>query len=106
MNCPYCEFAAGWNALHAHLFEEHSDRVGTEELADRTVYVVTCPHCAAVYHKPIKKASDPQFLVEFDRQIRLVALDMLMTHLLAEHEDHTAGNPSEIADPTPQQDRA
>lgn len=84
MNCPYCEFAGGWNALHAHLFEQHSDRVGTEELADRTVYVVTCPHCAAVYHKPIKKA-DPQFLVEFDRQIRLVALDMLMTHLLAEH---------------------
>jgi hypothetical protein len=102
MNCPYCEFAGGWNALHLHLFEQHSDRVHTEEAGDRLVYVVTCPICSLAYRKPIKKsAADPDFVVEFERQIRLVALDMLMTHLLAEHD----GEEPAVESAVPRQDQ-
>jgi hypothetical protein len=33
-----------------------------------------------------KGRRDPAFLTEFEREIQLVALDMLVNHLLAEHE--------------------
>jgi hypothetical protein len=85
MNCPFCAEQAQIRPLHAHLVAEHGDRVRTEEAGERIVYVVTCPHCAAQYRKPIKKA-DPQFLAEFAETIRLVAFDMLLNHILAEHE--------------------
>lgn len=86
MNCPYCGAAFDLRALHAHLAQAHPAEVVTEEAGDRIVYVVTCPHCGAQYRKPIKKgAADPGFLDEFAGQIRLVAFDMLLNHLLAEH---------------------
>lgn len=87
MTCPYCadgEFDL--RALHAHLATAHAAEIATEEAGDRVIYVVTCPRCGSQYRKPIKKGvADPGFVDEFAGQIRLVAFDMLLNHLLAEH---------------------
>ena len=86
MTCPFCGVEQPVSELHRHLVANHADAVQTEEVAGRMAYAVTCPHCAQRYRQPIRKsAGDPEFVAEFDRQIRLVALDMLVHHLLAEH---------------------
>jgi hypothetical protein len=87
MTCPYCEAGdLDLRGLHAHLATDHAGAITTEEAGDRLVYVVTCPQCGAQYRKPIKKGvADPGFAEEFAGQIRLVAFDMLLNHLLAEH---------------------
>jgi hypothetical protein len=87
VNCPYCGAERSIRALHAHLAADHPAEVHTDEQGDRAVYVVTCPYCAEQYRHPIRKsAGSAEFLVEFDRQIRLVAFDMLINHVLAEHD--------------------
>lgn len=92
MTCPWCDFSGSPRALHAHLGETHGDQIGTEERASGLYYVVTCPHCGERYTHLVKKAArHPEFVVEFERQIRLVALDMLLHHLVAEHEMSETG---------------
>jgi hypothetical protein len=91
MKCPFCGDDRTIRALHAHLADDHPGEIGTEPHGDRTVYVVTCPYCSAQHRQPIKKsAGNAEFLVEFEQQIRLVAFDMLINHVLAEHEPETA----------------
>lgn len=88
MTCPYCADGPEFDLreLHAHLAAAHAAEIATEEAGDRLVYVVTCPQCGSQYRKPIKKGvADPGFADEFAAQIRLVAFDMLLNHLLAEH---------------------
>ncbi len=73
--------------LHLHLVDNHAAEIRTEDIGDRTGYVVTCPHCSETYRKIIRKATgDPEFLREYHRQIELVAFDMLIHHMRAEHE--------------------
>ena len=87
MKCPYCDADRTVRALHAHLAADHPEEIGTDEHGDRIVYVVNCPYCSAQHRQPIKKsAGNAEFLVEFEQQIRLVAFDMLINHVLAEHE--------------------
>ena len=87
MNCPWCDFAAGPCALHAHLGERHGDQVRTGERNGRVFYEITCPACGARYERTVRKAArDPEFTGEFGREIAMVALDMLVHHLIAEHE--------------------
>ena len=87
MNCPWCDFAAGPRALHAHLGERHGDEVSTGERNGKVFYEITCPACGARYEHIVRKAArDPEFLAGFGREIRMVALDMLVHHLMAEHE--------------------
>jgi hypothetical protein len=58
----------------------------TGERGEHLTYEVTCPVCSEQYRRAIRKtARDPAFVLEFDRQIRMVAFDMLITHLRAEH---------------------
>jgi hypothetical protein len=91
VKCPFCDDDRTIRALHAHLAADHPDEIGTDEHGDRTVYVVTCPYCSAQHRQPIKKsAGNAEFLVEFEQQIRLVAFDMLINHVLAEHEPEAA----------------
>jgi hypothetical protein len=74
--------------LHAHLGEQHADAVRFEEKSGRSFYTLTCPICGDGYEREIKpRGRDPGFVQEFQAQIRLVALDMLVNHLLGEHED-------------------
>ncbi len=93
MNCPYCEFEAGPRALHAHLGERHTEAVTAVAAGGKARYEVTCPRCGARYQHVVRKGGrDPGFLTEFEREIQLVALDMLVNHLLAEHEPSQTGD--------------
>jgi hypothetical protein len=87
VNCPFCEFHAGPRTLHAHLGERHRDAVVTTADDGKARYEITCPRCGERYQHFVRKGRrDPAFLTEFEREIQLVALDMLVNHLLAEHE--------------------
>jgi len=92
MRCPWCDEDQPTRALHAHLAEAHPDAVRTYGREERQFYQVGCPYCGAEYTQRIKKASrDEGFVAEFDRQIRLVAFDMLINHVLAEHAPQPTG---------------
>lgn len=88
MRCPWCDFAGERRALHAHLGESHAGAVVFEERGSTRWYAVTCPVCGDGYEHMIKPRSrDPRFIEEFQNEIRLVAFDMLVNHLIAEHEE-------------------
>jgi len=93
VNCPWCDFAAGPRALHAHLGERHRDAVVASAGDGKARYEITCPRCGARYQHLVRKgARDPEFLTEFEREIQMVALDMLIHHLMAEHEQLQTGD--------------
>lgn len=107
MNCPWCEFEGRPRALHAHLGETHPEQVVFEELIGRTFYGITCPHCDDGYRHEIKpRGRDAGFVEEFNAQIRLVAFDMLVNHLLVEHDPEAAAvaepEEAEVGAPAPQ----
>jgi phage terminase large subunit GpA-like protein len=92
MRCPWCSFDDHPRALHAHLAETHGEQIRTYPMGDRQFYEVVCPHCGESYDQRIKKAgADDAFVAEFEQQIRMVAFDMLINHLLVEHEHQPAG---------------
>jgi hypothetical protein len=88
LNCPFCSFEGPPRGLHAHLGEQHPDAVRFEDRSGRSFYSVTCPICGDGYEREIKpRGRDPGFVDEFSTQIRLVAMDMLVNHLMGEHEE-------------------
>ena len=92
LTCPWCGFEGSMRELHAHLAAEHSDAVHTEERNGNYYYAVTCPVCGDRYEHSLRKVRrDPAFLEEFGNEIRMVALDMLIHHLVAEHEAQQTG---------------
>lgn len=92
MTCPFCDEQLSRRQLHAHLSQAHPEQVQTVRRADRQLYQVSCPYCGAEYSQRIKKAAgDESFVAEFEQQIRMVAFDMLINHLLVEHETQPAG---------------
>ncbi|MHB8657615.1 MAG: hypothetical protein ACYC91_06625 [Solirubrobacteraceae bacterium] len=88
--CPLCRGEqASRQALHAHLVEAHPSGVEmwNEPATGKMRYRVSCPHCEQAHEARVKPRSlDPEFLEQFAREIRLVAFDMLLNHLEAEHE--------------------
>ncbi|MDA8393258.1 MAG: hypothetical protein M0Z87_10805 [Actinomycetota bacterium] len=102
MNCPWCAFQGTPRGLHAHLAEAHPEGVRFETRGNRRVYVVECPICHSGYDQAIKPGlDDPEFLVEFEREIRLVGFDMMVNHLLGEHpEQQQEAGSSEPAETT------
>ena len=57
-----------------------------EESRARMFYRIECPKCALKIEKTIKpRGKDPGFLEEFDREIKLVAFDMLLNHMDVAH---------------------
>ncbi len=85
MRCPWCDVVAGPRALHAHLAERHGDQVRTGERNGKVFYEITCPECGQRYEHLMRKAArDPEFVEDFGQQIRMVAFDMLVHHLMAE----------------------
>jgi hypothetical protein len=88
MKCPFCSFEGPPRALHAHLGEQHPEAIRFEEKGGRSFYALTCPLCGDGYEREIKpRGRDPGFVDEFSAQIRLVAFDMLVNHLMGEHEE-------------------
>jgi hypothetical protein len=74
--------------LHAHLGEQHAEAVRFEDRGEQWFYALECPICGDGYERQIKpRGRDPGFVEEFSAQIRLVAFDMLVNHLLGEHEE-------------------
>ncbi|MGH8992118.1 MAG: hypothetical protein ACRDYV_02975 [Acidimicrobiia bacterium] len=83
---PGCPFEGSPRELHAHLADAHPEGVRFEERGERRFYALTCPVCGDGYEHQIKpRGRDPEFMREFEGQIRLVAFDMLVNHLMAEH---------------------
>ncbi|MHB1534244.1 MAG: hypothetical protein ACYC1D_06470 [Acidimicrobiales bacterium] len=73
--------------MHAHLAVAHPEQVQFERRGARQVYAIRCPICGADYDQTIKpRLDDPTFLEEFHHEIRLVAFDMMLSHLVGEHE--------------------
>lgn len=86
--CPYCDFMGSRMAVHAHLAEHHGDKLGwrVNERFGYTYCVITCPVCGASHDQIVPKArNDPDFIQQFEYQIRLVAFDLLLYHLQGEH---------------------
>jgi hypothetical protein len=98
VNCPWCSFSGTPRGLHAHLAEAHPEGVRFEERMGRSFYALTCPVCGDGYEHQIKpRGRDPTFVAEYQGQIRLVAFDMLVNHLMAEHGEGVEGGPGEAA---------
>lgn len=94
MRCPCCDVDAQWRELHRHLADAHADLVRFDFRGDRSYYVVSCPVCAASHEQAIKpRLVDPEFMNEYREEIRLVALDMLLNHVVGEHYA-SPGDPS------------
>lgn len=88
MECPYCDIEEHRRRVHLHLVEDHGEvvRTGFEEDRSRMFYRIECPKCAVKIEKTIKpRMKDPGFLQEFEREIKLVAFDMLLNHMEAMH---------------------
>lgn len=88
MQCPFCAFQDSRGIVHRHLAETHGDRVviRTDDATGRRFYGIACPVCRAPYEHQVKpRNTDPLFLQEFDREIKLVAFDMLLYHMQGEH---------------------
>lgn len=93
MRCPLCEYEGPRGELHAHLVEAHPDGVETWKVGSgRMRYQVTCPLCGVSHEARVKpRSTDPNFLTTFAREIRMVAFDMLLNHLQAEHTPTGSG---------------
>lgn len=91
MTCPWCAFSGEPRKLHAHLGDDHPEQVRFEERGPNRWYGITCPRCGDAYEHIVKPRSrDPRFVEEFQHEIRLVAFDMLVNHLIAEQEEELA----------------
>jgi hypothetical protein len=105
MQCPWCAVEHSPRELHAHLAGEHPDAVAFTESGGRSFYGITCPVCGDGYTHEIKpRGREPGFVAEFRAQIALVAFDMLVNHLLVEHDPDAPVRPAEdpaAAVPTP-----
>ncbi len=91
MNCPYCNLQGSRGAVHRHLADAHSEKVmiRVDDERGKRFYGIACPVCGAPYEHQVKpRNADPSFLQEFDREIRLVAFDMLLYHLQGAHSDN------------------
>ena len=102
MNCPFCSFEGSPRTLHAHLGERHPEAIRVEDRGDKRFYSLDCPICGDGYEREIKpRGRDPGFVEEFSAQIRLVAFDMLVNHLLGEHENLDLPDEPEEEAPAP-----
>lgn len=87
MNCPWCVFESPPRPLHAHLAEAHIEKVQLHERDGKRFYRIACPLCEEYHEQQVKpRGKDPNFLEEFKVQIALVGFDMLINHLMAEHD--------------------
>lgn len=89
MRCPFCDLAGHRRAVHAHLSQDHADRVVTTENARLQLsYELACPACATVVRRIVNPRNrDPRFLEENAQEIRLVAFDQLLYHVEATHPE-------------------
>jgi hypothetical protein len=105
LNCPFYSFEGSPRTLHAHLGGEHPEAIRFEDKGGRSFYALDCPICGDGYEREIKpRGRDPGFVEEFSAQIRLVAFDMLVNHLMGEHEELEIPEDSDASDEEPSTD--
>lgn len=88
MRCPYCEIEGSRQVIHAHLADTHGDKVvgRSDETTGRLFYRLDCPLCEEYTEREVNpRGRDPTFLQAFEREIRLVAFDLLLYHVEAAH---------------------
>ncbi len=85
MQCPYCDFEGHRMDLHAHLIEHHEQevKVFVHKVTGKMMYELTCPICREHWRKPLKKR--PADLQAYVREIRMVAFDLFLYHLMDAH---------------------
>jgi hypothetical protein len=73
---------------HAHMVDTHEDLVEIYRGGSKNYYKVTCMVCGESHQSPIKPGySSDAFVKEYNREIRVVGCDMLLSHLLGAHPD-------------------
>ncbi len=87
MTCPHCKKFSGHRMdLHAHLIDEHAEEVAVYVEDDGVMYFeMSCPLCNDSVKQPLKKRAS--VLDEYRREIRLVAFDLLLYHLMEKHPE-------------------
>lgn len=88
MRCPYCETEGIRQVIHAHLADIHGKKVvgRSDETTGRLFYRLDCPLCEEYTEREVNpRGRDPTFLQAFEREIRLVAFDLLLYHVEAAH---------------------
>ncbi len=88
MRCPYCNIEGSRQAIHVHLTDQHGDKVmgRTDEQSGKLFYRLDCPLCDEYSEREVNpRGRDPSFLQTFEREIRLVAFDLLLYHIEAAH---------------------
>jgi hypothetical protein len=104
MRCPLCAYEATRGEVHAHLPVAHPEAVETwtDASSGKMHYRIECPVCADVHESRVKPRShDRAFLETFAYEIRLVAFDMLLNHLEAEHGALGADEPAPLRSSLP-----
>lgn len=86
MICPHCNLSGHRMDLHAHLVQAHGEeiKIYVEEASGKLVYEMACPLCNDSVKQPLKKPAAA--LEEYQREIRMVAFDLLLYHVQAKHE--------------------
>lgn len=87
MHCFTCATGElGYEGLHRHLLEAHPELVTVEVDGPTPQFVVACPCCPEQYRQAIKRGRvGADFVQEFAAEIRLVATDICVQHLIGEH---------------------
>ncbi len=88
MHCPYCTTEGSRQVIYAHLTDQHGDKVvgRSDEATGRLFYRLDCPLCEEYTEREVNPhGHDPTFLKAFEREIRLVAFDLLLYHIEAAH---------------------
>jgi len=100
MECPTCDEASlGYESLHRHLIARHPELVAIVAKGSRPSYRVNCPLCEEVYVQAIKRGHpEDGFIEEFEVDIRLVGMDILVQHLIGEHPNEVGYHREEEKD--------
>ncbi len=86
--CPSCEFHGPFMDTHAHMVDAHEELVEISRSGSKNYYRVTCGVCGESHQSPIKPGYvGDSFVKEFNREIRVVGCDMLLSHLLGAHPE-------------------
>jgi hypothetical protein len=98
MECPFCDLQDHRRKVHLHLVEDHGSAVhmGMDEGRTRMFYCIGCPQCSFRLERTVKpRGKNPGFLQEFEREIKLVAFDMLLNHIELTHPALRSGKREE-----------
>ncbi|ACU53911.1 hypothetical protein Afer_0972 [Acidimicrobium ferrooxidans DSM 10331] len=87
LTCFVCGEQGSYRSLHAHLVDAHPELVVIES-GPRPSYALRCPVCGEAYRQAIKRGrADRDFVAAFERDVRVVGMDIMLQHVIGEHPD-------------------